>query len=71
MILLLYCIWYIYIYKDDCIWGAWKEDQCTATCGSSSKSVTRVILRNAAGNGQCEGALQKTEKCEVPECPSE
>ena len=57
----------------DCVWAAWSESTCTATCGSSIvKTKTRKKTIEASNGGsECLGKTSSTIACNVPECPGE
>ena len=56
----------------DCIWAAWSESTCTATCGNSVvKKKSRIKAIEASNGGsECLGKTSATVTCNVPECPS-
>lgn len=52
----------------DCVtaaWGDWGE--CSATCGNSLRTRTRLVFSNATYGGKCE--RQQHEECTKKECP--
>ncbi|CAK9028504.1 unnamed protein product [Durusdinium trenchii] len=54
----------------DCQMSEWDEwSQCSARCGTGSKSRSRSIVSDAMfGGAPCEGPLKELDRCEVSEC---
>jgi len=56
----------------DCVWGEWEEwGPCSATCGPTTQTATRVISVPAEWGGEeCTDENSKTQDCvDSPACP--
>ena len=54
----------------DCVWGSWKESDCSATCGKESfRTKTRKVIKQATNGGKCTGKGQVIETCNLDPCP--
>ena len=54
----------------DCLWGPWYSSECSASCGNSTKQLTRSIIRNATNGGKkCEGDNLSEAQCDYTPCP--
>ena len=59
---------HMYYNKDGCIWGEWVENDCSATCGPSTKIRRRYARIPEAANGNCTGT-NETIPCDILLCP--
>ena len=51
----------------DCEMSAWKEGPCSLTCGGGEKVLTREILKEARGHGDC-GKTERVSPCNSQPC---
>ena len=54
------------------MFGPWLNGTCNATCGSFAfrTNIREIVVQPTNGGKQCEGELEKTEKCDLKPCPS-
>ena len=52
-----------------CEWGEWSLGDCSAECGTGTRTKTRVKTVDEANGGACIGEPTKTEECKDKECP--
>ena len=46
-----------------CIWDEWKEGECSATCGTGTRTNTRSKLVTEANGGTCTGQPTEIKDC--------
>ena len=52
-----------------CVWDEWKEGECSATCGTGTRTNTRSKLVTEANGGTCTGQPTEIMDCKIQECP--
>ena len=52
-----------------CKWGAWVYGICSASCGTGTRTDTRVKIVEEANGGTCTGKPIEIVQCKEKECP--
>ena len=53
----------------DCVWGEWREGDCSKECGGGIQINTREkIPEHLFGGKECEGTDQLVEACDMEPC---
>ena len=52
-----------------CEWDEWVNGECSKTCGTGTRTNTRVKLVEEANGGNCTGQSFKTKECRTKPCP--
>ena len=58
---------YIFIIGS-CIWGAWQDGDCSATCGGGNMLKTRTKILEEKNGGVCEGNDTMIGTCNTQLC---
>ena len=68
---------YSYCFKFDllgvaihCVWDEWVPGECSAECGTGTRTNTREKLIEEANGGICTGEPTEILACKIKECPS-
>ena len=59
----------IFVSAVHCIWDNWVEGNCSAECGTGTKTNTRVKLVEESNGGTCTGNDTEVLECKDKECP--
>ena len=66
----------LYIYKYNqfisaihCQWDEWVHGECTKSCGTGTRTNTRVKLVVEENGGTCSGKHTEVEECNTNSCP--
>ena len=51
-----------------CIWGAWQDGVCSATCGGGNMLKTRTKILEEKNGGVCEGNDTMIGTCNTQSC---
>ena len=52
-----------------CEWDEWVHGECSKTCGTGTRTNTRVKLVEEANGGSCTGQISEIEECSTNPCP--
>ena len=52
-----------------CVWDNWVAGNCSAECGTGTRTNTRVKLVKESNGGTCTGNFTETLQCKDKECP--
>ena len=52
-----------------CKWDNWVIGNCSAECGTGTRTNTRVKLVEEKNGGTCTGQSTEIEECKDKECP--
>ena len=53
----------------DCQWDDWVYGNCSKTCGSGTRTNTRIKSIVEENGGTCDGNFTETEACNINPCP--
>ena len=52
-----------------CEWSEWVLGECSAACGTGTRTNNRTKRVDEANGGSCSGKPTETKECMTKECP--
>ena len=59
----------IFVSAVHCVWDNWVAGNCSAECGTGTRTNTRVKLVEESNGGTCTGNSTEILQCRDKECP--